>query len=159
MGDISEMYKVVQIWPGLIVCKQVTVCPGHIWTTLYIALEMEKIVILHASCLSKWQTAEKCQHHHIKRPHPRQRSISQIYSSFQETRVPQENQERSPKNWNWWWKQCGYIAKITASAQLLLRKTALAIVLPKSCEHQIWQSHKLHPCQIHCTTDCEVPFC
>jgi hypothetical protein len=29
-------HKVVQIWPGLIVCKQVTVCPGHIWTTLYI---------------------------------------------------------------------------------------------------------------------------
>jgi hypothetical protein len=29
------VYKVVQIWPGLIVCKQVTVCPGHIWTTLY----------------------------------------------------------------------------------------------------------------------------
>ena len=29
-------YKVVQIWPGLFVCKQVTVCPGHIWTTLYI---------------------------------------------------------------------------------------------------------------------------
>jgi hypothetical protein len=23
-------YKVVQIWPGLFVCKQVTVCPGHI---------------------------------------------------------------------------------------------------------------------------------
>jgi hypothetical protein len=32
-----HIYKVVQIWPGLIVCKQVTVCPGHIWTTLYIA--------------------------------------------------------------------------------------------------------------------------
>jgi hypothetical protein len=31
-------YKVVQIWPGLIVCKQVTVCPGHIWTTLYIQM-------------------------------------------------------------------------------------------------------------------------
>jgi hypothetical protein len=31
----SEKYKVVQIWPGLIVCKQVTVCPGNIWTTLY----------------------------------------------------------------------------------------------------------------------------
>jgi hypothetical protein len=30
------MYKVVQIWPGLIVCKQVTVCPGHILTTLYV---------------------------------------------------------------------------------------------------------------------------
>ena len=29
-------YKVVQIWPGRFACKQVTVCPGHIWTTLYI---------------------------------------------------------------------------------------------------------------------------
>jgi hypothetical protein len=29
------LYKVVQIWPRLFVCKQVTVCPGHIWTTLY----------------------------------------------------------------------------------------------------------------------------
>jgi hypothetical protein len=29
------MYKAVQIWPGLTVCKQVTVCPGHIWTTSY----------------------------------------------------------------------------------------------------------------------------
>jgi hypothetical protein len=28
-------YKVVQMWPGLIVCILVTVCPGHIWTTLY----------------------------------------------------------------------------------------------------------------------------
>ena len=34
--DRQSMYKVVQIWPGLFVCKQVTVCPGHIWTTLYI---------------------------------------------------------------------------------------------------------------------------
>ena len=31
----SRKYKVVQIWPGLFVCNQVTVCPGHIWTTLY----------------------------------------------------------------------------------------------------------------------------
>ena len=31
-------YKVVQIWPGLIVCKQVTVRPGHISTTLYLEL-------------------------------------------------------------------------------------------------------------------------
>ena len=23
----------VQIWPGRFVCKEVTVCPGHIWTT------------------------------------------------------------------------------------------------------------------------------
>jgi hypothetical protein len=28
-------YKLVQIWPGRFVCKQVTVCRGHIWTTLY----------------------------------------------------------------------------------------------------------------------------
>ena len=34
---LRSMYKVVQIWPGRSVCKQVTVCPGHIWTTLYIA--------------------------------------------------------------------------------------------------------------------------
>ena len=34
----TEIYKVVQIWPGLFVCKQVTVCPGHIWTTLYFTL-------------------------------------------------------------------------------------------------------------------------
>jgi hypothetical protein len=27
---------VVQICPGRFVCKQVTVCPGHIWTTLYV---------------------------------------------------------------------------------------------------------------------------
>ena len=36
------IYKVVQIWPGLFVCKQVTVCPGHIWTTLYVALLSEE---------------------------------------------------------------------------------------------------------------------
>jgi hypothetical protein len=35
MWDMHK-YKVVQIWPGRFVCKQVTVCPGHIWTTLYI---------------------------------------------------------------------------------------------------------------------------
>jgi hypothetical protein len=37
-SNINAKYKVVQIWPGLFVCKQVTVCPGHIWTTLYIIL-------------------------------------------------------------------------------------------------------------------------
>jgi hypothetical protein len=31
-----KFYKVVQIWPGRFVCKQVTVFPGHIWTTLYL---------------------------------------------------------------------------------------------------------------------------
>jgi hypothetical protein len=34
-------YKVVQIWPGQFVCKQVTVCPGHIWTTLYMLLKIQ----------------------------------------------------------------------------------------------------------------------
>jgi hypothetical protein len=32
---LLPMYKVVKIWPGRFVCKQVIVCPGHIWTTLY----------------------------------------------------------------------------------------------------------------------------
>jgi hypothetical protein len=32
---LTFLYKVVQIWQGLFVCKQVTVCPGHIWTTSY----------------------------------------------------------------------------------------------------------------------------
>ena len=32
------LYKVVQIWPGRFVCKHVTVCPGHIWTTLYVSI-------------------------------------------------------------------------------------------------------------------------
>jgi hypothetical protein len=36
--EVIAIYKVVQIWPGLFVCKQVTVCPGHIWTTLYVAV-------------------------------------------------------------------------------------------------------------------------
>ena len=35
-------YKVVQIWPGLFVCKQVTVFPGHIWTTLYLYMWMNR---------------------------------------------------------------------------------------------------------------------
>ena len=34
----SQRYKVVQIWPGRFVCKEVTVCPGHIWTALYILI-------------------------------------------------------------------------------------------------------------------------
>jgi hypothetical protein len=32
---VITQYKVVQIWPGRFVCKQVTVCPGHIWSILY----------------------------------------------------------------------------------------------------------------------------
>jgi len=33
------MYKVVQIWPGLFVCKSGDISPGHIWTTLYIYIK------------------------------------------------------------------------------------------------------------------------
>jgi hypothetical protein len=36
LHEFYAIYKVVQIWPGLFMCKQVTVCPGYIWTTLYI---------------------------------------------------------------------------------------------------------------------------
>ena len=39
--QLSTLYKVVQIWPGRFVCKQVTVCPGHIWTTLYLAVPQQ----------------------------------------------------------------------------------------------------------------------
>ena len=30
-----DYYKLVQIWPGLFVCKSGDISPGHIWTTLY----------------------------------------------------------------------------------------------------------------------------
>jgi hypothetical protein len=39
-----SLYKVVQIWPGRFVCKQVTVCPGHIWTTLYYYMHWDQSV-------------------------------------------------------------------------------------------------------------------
>jgi hypothetical protein len=38
LGVPKLKYKVVQIWPGLFVCKQATVCPGHIWNTLYFVM-------------------------------------------------------------------------------------------------------------------------
>jgi hypothetical protein len=54
------MYKVVQIWPGLFVCKQVTVCPGHIWTTLNfdtnLAILYSKIPFTHYSLLAEGNT-------------------------------------------------------------------------------------------------------
>jgi hypothetical protein len=51
----SEKYKVVQIWPGRFVCKQVTVCPGHIWTTLYFCLPALRICLTELLSMSyKW---------------------------------------------------------------------------------------------------------
>jgi hypothetical protein len=49
---------VVQIWLGLIVCKQVTVCPGHIWTTLYYKCSVYKpsVFTRNFSCEDIWMT-------------------------------------------------------------------------------------------------------
>jgi hypothetical protein len=41
------IHKVVQIWPGLFVCKQVTVFPGHIWTTLYIYMYIYMCIYIY----------------------------------------------------------------------------------------------------------------
>jgi hypothetical protein len=45
----KKIYKVVQIWPGLIVRKQVTVCAGHIWTTLYFKIGIRGAVYMDRS--------------------------------------------------------------------------------------------------------------
>jgi hypothetical protein len=50
LNSYTDIYKVVQIWPGLFVCKQVTVCPGHIWTTLYLIKhtgKMERVKVMY----------------------------------------------------------------------------------------------------------------
>ena len=52
------IYKVVQIWPGLFVCKQVTVCPGHIWTTLYIGASISEDI--SASIFRVQRAPPKC---------------------------------------------------------------------------------------------------
>jgi hypothetical protein len=46
---------VVQIWPGLFVCKQVTVCPGHIWTTLYCLPEQRLFKCICSHGRSRWR--------------------------------------------------------------------------------------------------------
>ena len=53
------MYKVVQIWPGLIVCKQVTVCPGHIWTTLYYWPNPKWTCVIHVRIWFWWKIPAK----------------------------------------------------------------------------------------------------
>jgi hypothetical protein len=52
----SRLYKVVQIWLGRFVCKQVTVCPGHILTTLYIC------IISTVLCKTSLNLAKKLKH-------------------------------------------------------------------------------------------------
>jgi hypothetical protein len=56
-------YKVVQIWPGLFVCKQVTVCPGHIWTTLYIT-RVYTFIRLCNSCTRIHPSTRQCASRH-----------------------------------------------------------------------------------------------
>ena len=51
---LHSVYKVVQIWPGLFVCKQVTVCPGHIWTTLYFGVLRFCVPSTWPHHLSRW---------------------------------------------------------------------------------------------------------
>ena len=43
------LYKVVQIWPGLFVCKQAGYSPGHIWTTLYLFINNRFFLRTHGS--------------------------------------------------------------------------------------------------------------
>jgi hypothetical protein len=62
-------YKVVQIWPGLIVCEQAAISPGHIWTTLYIVspaiyeiiYEALGIYVMHWSMYIKHASTDVCQ--------------------------------------------------------------------------------------------------
>jgi hypothetical protein len=57
---------VVQIWPGLIVCKQVTACPGHIWTTLYFFLSAStlkshsRVFLSYAAVFVSWLRGNRC---------------------------------------------------------------------------------------------------
>jgi hypothetical protein len=68
----STIYKVVQTWPGLFVCKQVTVCPGHIWTTLYVLYKKH----------SSWhQNSNVCDPDRLRHGHPTACVIAQQYSS------------------------------------------------------------------------------
>jgi hypothetical protein len=45
--NVRLRYKVVQIWPGLFVLKQLTFCPVNIWTTLYIQSPGVLILVQH----------------------------------------------------------------------------------------------------------------
>jgi hypothetical protein len=67
LHNIIHIYKVVQIWPGLFVCKQVTVCPGHIWTTLYMYNIYYIIYIWEMGCAigicSSWAIFQRHQKH------------------------------------------------------------------------------------------------
>jgi hypothetical protein len=52
-------YKVVLIWPGRFVCKQVTLCPGHIWTTLYLTKLQSNLQVTRVKQLSQFKPDTK----------------------------------------------------------------------------------------------------
>jgi hypothetical protein len=64
------IYKVVQIWPGLFVCKEVTVYPGHIWTRLQVASFLLLSVCVWKSMCLFLITSSK---YHIYKSHNRAR--------------------------------------------------------------------------------------
>jgi hypothetical protein len=63
----THYYKVVQIWPGLFLCKQVTVCPRHIWTTLYMGFSTNQWWLYLLSVqLEKWEgRMHSVKHNHL----------------------------------------------------------------------------------------------
>jgi hypothetical protein len=75
-------YKVVQIWPGLFVCKQVTVCPGHIWTTLYFSMHLRaRVGVCVRACACVF--ARKYGHMHVREPvYSYLSSIQRTYAIF-----------------------------------------------------------------------------
>ena len=50
---LCQQNKVVQIWPGLFVCKSSDTSPGHIWTTLDIGVWSFKQKTTNENVLAK----------------------------------------------------------------------------------------------------------
>jgi len=62
------IYKVVQIWLGLFVCKSGDISPGHIWTTLYYAVTAHlhsTVAVTFTQLLKKWNLTYKTFFHII----------------------------------------------------------------------------------------------
>jgi len=71
----AVIYKVVQIWPGLIVCKQAGISPGHIWTTLYLPMNYLKPYTYHMQqSTSAFSTTNHTAAHNFHRLHHNNKS-------------------------------------------------------------------------------------
>ena len=68
----------VQIWPGRFVCKQVTVCPGHIWTTLYL-FNISAFNFMYKKVLPRKWRQQLC---HIQRDNIRFKNRQLAWSSL-----------------------------------------------------------------------------